>query len=203
MWRSRSPPQTAATAAESHSTIQTGATGSTALGNTASAGAASTDVACGAAVGTTGRPNARVRGRRGTGAAWLSDRRGPPRDALRRTARPRGSPRHGAPASFGAPTSASRQTVQSGHGVAGSISAAFVALPASSDKPLSPPAVDRWAHGHRRPQQHGRRPAPGARPGGVDRSPFSAGSLRARGGCAVDARGGTGRASWRSPRPWC
>ena len=55
------------------------------------------------------------------------------------------------------------------------------------------PAVDRWAHRRRQPQHHCRRPAPGARPGGADRSPFSAGSHRARGGCAVDARGRTGR----------
>ena len=107
------------------------------------------------------------------------------------------APRHGAPLSFGVPTSAGRQSAQNSGGnsggVAGALTTALIALPAASANLLSPQrsTAGRTGAGSRSTTAGARRPC--TRPGGADRSPFSAGSHGARGGCAVDARGRTGR----------
>jgi len=68
------------------------------------------------------------------------------------------APRHGAPSSFGVPTSTARQ---SSHGVAGGTSPIFVALPAPSPRLLSPQrsTVGRTGTGSRSTAAGARRPA--------------------------------------------
>jgi hypothetical protein len=102
-------------------------------------------------------------------------------------------PRHGAPLSFGAPTSAGRQSAQSSvgsfGGVAGALSTTLIALPPASNNPLSPQrsTAGRTGAGSRSTTAGARRPArapaaPTAPPSAPDPMVLAAGTPSTHGG---------------------